>query len=573
MNIQNMSLKQKIGQLLMCGFHGHEVPESLRMLIQEHHIGGIIYFARNVKSVGQVAELGVQLQDMAHQSGAPSIWIAVDQEGGMVARLTEGVTLFPGQMALAAGGDPASAYEAGFITGRELKAMGINLNFAPVLDVNNNPANPVIGVRSFGELPERVGLFGASLVKGLQQAEVAATAKHFPGHGDTDADSHLDLPTIPHSRERIDEVELVPFRAAIQAGVDAIMSSHIYFPEYEPRKLPATLSSAVLNGLLRESLGYEGIIVTDCMEMEAIATHYGTVEAAVMALEAGADLILVSHTFELQLAALQAIADAVQSGRLSEERIERSVERLLALKAKRLLSAAGESEAETGGIRVTKEEPDRAGTMKEGQVEAGIVNKAPGEAGKVRELPRERGEVAEEPSETVPNEATVVPPNGANPAGSGLGQSEPAADAGNPIPNLPVQPVALPLDQVGCQEHLETARKWSEASITLVKDEKRLLPLTAKKTTLVISLSPQISSIADEVYKSSPVTLGKALQEQGLDVTEHLVAVSDLVDARIEELVEAAAESEQTVVGTYNACFDPQQVRLVDLLHKRESTW
>ncbi|MCY9657669.1 beta-N-acetylhexosaminidase [Paenibacillus chondroitinus] len=350
--IQDMTLREKIGQMLLCGFEGTEATEQLKALIAEHHIGGVIYFARNVEQTGQVAELSEQLQQIAEQSDTLPLWVSIDQEGGMVARITEGVALMPGQMALAAGaigpkegtkvgikdaGD--AAYEAAFISGKELRALGINLNFAPVLDVNNNPDNPVIGVRSFGESAELVAEFGQRSVQGFQDANVVATAKHFPGHGDTSVDSHLDLPTIKHGQERIRSLELVPFIQAIKGGVDAIMSSHIYFPAFESEKLPATLSKSVLTGLLREELGYEGVVMTDCMEMNAIAEHYGTVAASVMAIEAGADLVLISHRLDRQIGAIDAIEQAVKEGRLSEARIDASVQRLLALKERRGLFA------------------------------------------------------------------------------------------------------------------------------------------------------------------------------------------------------------------------------------------
>ncbi|RTE03557.1 beta-N-acetylhexosaminidase [Paenibacillus whitsoniae] len=348
--LEEMTLREKIGQMLLCGFEGTASTERVKELIQEHHVGGVIYFARNVENIEQVAALSNEVQQLAAASDTWPLWVSIDQEGGMVARITEGVALMPGQMALAAGamgeqeGDQAlnheAAYASAYISGRELRALGINLNFAPVLDVNNNSKNPVIGVRSFGESAELVADFGVRAVQGYQDANVVATAKHFPGHGDTSVDSHLDLPTIAHDQARIRSLELVPFVKAIGHGVDAIMSSHIYFPAFEPEKRPATLSKAVLTGLLREELGFDGVIMTDCMEMNAIAVHYGTVAASVMAIEAGADLVLISHRMDLQLGAIDAIEQAVQDGRISEARIDASVARLLALKTRRGLVGA-----------------------------------------------------------------------------------------------------------------------------------------------------------------------------------------------------------------------------------------
>ncbi|MGG1517129.1 beta-N-acetylhexosaminidase [Paenibacillus oryzisoli] len=359
--LEEMTLREKIGQMLLCGFEGTASTDRVKELIQEHHVGGVIYFARNVETTEQVAALSNEVQQLAAASDTWPLWVSIDQEGGMVARITEGVALMPGQMALAAGalgeqeGDQElnheAAYASAYISGRELRALGINLNFAPVLDVNNNSQNPVIGVRSFGESAELVADFGVRAVQGYQDANVVATAKHFPGHGDTSVDSHLDLPTIAHDQARIRSLELVPFVKAIEHGVDAIMSSHIYFPAFEPEKRPATLSKAVLTGLLREELGYDGVIMTDCMEMNAIAVHYGTVAASVMAIEAGADLVLISHRMDLQLGAIDAIEQAVRDGRISEARLDASVARLLALKTRRGLvgaqpaSAASESVA------------------------------------------------------------------------------------------------------------------------------------------------------------------------------------------------------------------------------------
>nr|WP_245252242.1 beta-N-acetylhexosaminidase [Paenibacillus sediminis] len=466
-----MNLRQKIGQMLLCGFEGTEVTNELKRFIEEQQIGGVIYFARNVESAQQVARLTEQLQDIAVRSGNVPLWISIDQEGGMVARITEGITLMPGNMAVAAAGSLDSAYKLANLSGKELRELGINMNFAPVLDVNNNPGNPVIGVRSFGESAESAAEYGARMVHGYQDAGVAATAKHFPGHGDTDVDSHLDLPTIAHSWDRVERIELVPFKRAIQEGVDAMMSAHIYFPALETKKLPATLSHAILTGLLRERLGYKGIIMTDCMEMNAIAEHYGTVQASVMAIEAGADIVLVSHTPELQIGAIEAIERAVQEGQISEDRINASVTRVLALKAKRgILGIDG-------------------GTVDTQHVE------------------------------------------------------------------------------VGCEEHMEAARRVSEASITLIRDEAKMLPLTRERT-LVITVAPAVVTMVDETFKNAQ-SLGAALLQNGLDVVDRVAKLAD-VPAELSALLdEAAAEDvKQIVIGTYNAQFSVAQISLVQGLQK-----
>ncbi|MCF7753255.1 beta-N-acetylhexosaminidase [Paenibacillus xylanexedens] len=334
--LNDLTLEQKVGQLLMCGFHSQHADEQITRLIRDYHVGGVIYFRRNVESIDQLTRLSAELQDMAAEAGALPLMISVDQEGGMVARIDqEGMTQVPGNMALGATGNPEYTLECAQILGRELKSIGIDMNLAPVVDVNNNPLNPVIGVRSYGEHAESVSAHGVAAITGYQSQGIAATAKHFPGHGDTAVDSHLGMVTVPHDRNRLEQMELVPFRKAIEAGIDAIMTAHVMFPSIEPEPIPATLSHKVLTGLLREEMGFEGIIITDCLEMHAISKPYGVAEAAVRAVEAGADLILVSHTLQDQVAALEAIVEAVRTGRVSEEVIHQAVERIMTWKRKR----------------------------------------------------------------------------------------------------------------------------------------------------------------------------------------------------------------------------------------------
>lgn len=335
--LSSLTLEQKIGQLFICGFHSLTPDEQIKTLIEQYHVGGVIYFRRNVTSASQLAELSHHLQMLTQPISEIPLFIAIDQEGGMVSRIDhEGVSRIPGNMSLGAAGDLKLTEEAAALGAAELIKLGINLNFAPVIDVNNNPANPVIGVRSFGEDPHLVAAHGAAAIKGYQDQGVSATAKHFPGHGDTAVDSHLGLAVVPHSRERLEQIELVPFRKAIDEEVDLIMTAHVIFPAIEPEERPATLSYQVLTKLLREELGYQGLIITDCLEMHAISKSIGIPEGAVQSLEAGADLILVSHTLEDQIDAIKAVRSAVESGRLTEDRIDASAARILALKAKRI---------------------------------------------------------------------------------------------------------------------------------------------------------------------------------------------------------------------------------------------
>lgn len=328
-------LRQKVGQMVMCGFDGTAPSDSILRLIRDYRVGGVIYFRRNIGPVAQVTELSRCLREVHDALGGPPLWIAVDQEGGMVARIDRDAAVVPGNMALGAAGKPEYAYEAARISGVELRQMGINLNFAPCVDVNNNPANPVVGVRSFGEDPELVSALGAAAVQGFQETGVSACAKHFPGHGDTAADSHHELPLVPHSRERLEQVELLPFRRAMEAGVDAVMTAHVRFPAWEPSGVAATLSSSILAGLLRKELGYEGVVVTDCLEMNAISQTVGVGRGAVLAVAAGADMVLVSHREDRQVEALEAIYAAALSGELPMERIDEAVARIVRAKLRR----------------------------------------------------------------------------------------------------------------------------------------------------------------------------------------------------------------------------------------------
>lgn len=333
-----MTLEEQIGQTLMVGFGGTTVTPEVTELIQKYHIGNIIFFSRNVHDTEQIRALTHNLQNIAREAGhTHPLFIAIDQENGIVQRLGEAATLFPGNMALGAIGSEQIAEEVALASGRELKALGINMNLAPVVDVNNNPANPVIGVRSFGENAELVGRLGAALVKGYQDAGVIACLKHFPGHGDTAIDSHLALPTILHTPERLEEVELLPFRRGIEAGAASVMTAHVNFPALTPDNvLPATLSPAVLQGLLREKLGYKGVIISDCLEMNAVSQTFGTERSAVMTLQAGTDLVLVSHHYTLQRGSFLAIKEALQDGTLSPMVVQRAAERILELKARYL---------------------------------------------------------------------------------------------------------------------------------------------------------------------------------------------------------------------------------------------
>ena len=327
--ITEMTIEEKVGQLIMVGFDGTQANEAIETQIRQRFVGGVVLFSRNIQSPRQTAELTNQLQRLAEATTRQiPLFIGIDQEGGWVIRLREGATVLPGNMALGATDSTELAERAGEITAVELAAVGVNLNFAPVMDVNNNPQNPVIDRRSFGESPELVSRLGVAYIHGLQGNSVLATAKHFPGHGDTTVDSHFDLPTVNHDRERIHALELQPFRAAIDADVAAIMTAHIVYPAFDADR-PATLSPAILTDLLRNELGFDGLLITDDMEMEAIDDHYRSGEAAVMAVEAGADIVMVLWSPTKQLEVFDALLSAVKSGRISQARLDQSAERIL----------------------------------------------------------------------------------------------------------------------------------------------------------------------------------------------------------------------------------------------------
>ena len=398
--LARMTLREKVGQLMMPFVLGNFAPEGSEThdrivnVIEQESVGGLIM------SVGSPSEVAVKLNDLQRHSKYPLL-VAADLETGAGFRFRGavhiptnialgGATTFPSLMAFGATGDPRHAYQLGRITALEGRAMGVHVPFAPVLDVNNNPDNPIINIRSFGEDPRAVADLGVAFVRGLQDYGAVATGKHFPGHGDTGTDSHLDLPVIQVERERLDNIELVPFRAAIDAGMRGIMTAHIAVPAISGEAIPATVSHRVLTGLLRADLGFDGIVFTDAMDMIAVNRLYPRGEAAVRAVLAGADVILMPRDVKQ---AIDAMVKAIDEGRLTEARVDESVGRLLRLK-------------EDLG------------------------------------LPEER---------TVPLEM---------------------------IPQV-----------VGIPQHVEMAREVAEASITLIQDDRGLLPLLGTRRARVLSVS------------------------------------------------------------------------------------
>jgi len=328
---------QKAGQRLMVGFQGHEASADVKSMIRDYGAGSVILFARNVASPEQVADLVRELQATARAAGHDlPLLVAVDQEGGRVARLRAPWTEWPPLRALGRGGSDEMARKMGEALATELRACGIRLDFAPVVDVDTNPKNPVIGDRSFGADPDLVGRLGAAMIRGLQAGGVAACAKHFPGHGDTDVDSHLDLPAVEHSRARLEEVELPPFRRAIEAGVASIMTAHVLVRALD-EQVPATLSPRVVDELLRRELKYDGVIVSDDLEMKAVAKRWAPGPLAVLAAKAGCDLLPVCATHDMQVESLEGLVKAVESGEISWKAMDEACARVRRLKERFLL--------------------------------------------------------------------------------------------------------------------------------------------------------------------------------------------------------------------------------------------
>lgn len=319
------TLDRAVARLFCVGFPGQSVPAEVDELTRRG-VTGAILFKRNVENPQQFAALCGELKRRADRPFLTSI----DQEGGRVMRLRAPFTAVPTMRAVGEAGDPALARELGRILGRELRAMNVDVDYAPVLDVDTNPANPVIGDRSFGRTPELVSQLGCELLLGLQESGVAACAKHFPGHGDTSQDSHVDLPRLPHSLERLLSVELPPFQAAISAGVASIMTAHVIFEPLDA-KYPATMSRPALDGILRDRMGFDGVVISDDLEMKAIAEHFGLEEAVVRGVNAGVDLFLVCHHAEKQHQAIDFLVRAVERGEVSRARIDEAGRRVEAL--------------------------------------------------------------------------------------------------------------------------------------------------------------------------------------------------------------------------------------------------
>ena len=333
--VSRMPLEHKVGQLLHIGLVGRTPGARALENIRTYHPGGVILFGMNLGTVEEIRALTNGLQNAAVLDSGVPLLISTDQEGGHVRRVgPDGTQQFPGAMALGQTGDPDLVEQVGFVTGFELRQLGINFVLAPVLDINNNPSNPVINMRSPGTSPQLVSRIGSAYLHGLRRSLSIPSIKHFPGHGDTNIDSHLALPTIRRTPADLERVELVPFRRAISDGAEVVMTAHILFPALDPDR-PATLSSSILQGLLRERLAFQGLIISDAMEMQAIARNWPRAVAARLAFQAGVDILLLTSEGAVVRQMYASLLSGFQSGDLSVPELDRAVERQVFLKLQR----------------------------------------------------------------------------------------------------------------------------------------------------------------------------------------------------------------------------------------------
>ncbi len=327
--LKSMSNEEKIGQIMICGFDGTTPSSNVQKLIKNYHLGNVILFKRNIENPNQVKKLTSELQKL---SKIP-LTIAVDQEGGIVTRLTEPFTVFPGNMATSATNDPNNAYLTGLVMAKEMRAVGINWNLAPVVDVNDLPQNPGIGVRSYSDDPRVVAKYASEFVRGLHDGRVAGCAKHFPGKGHSAKDAHFEMPIVNRELDDLIRIELYPFKELVRDGIDSVMPSHVYYPALcESENLPATLSHSVMTDLLKNQMAFDGVTVTDDLEMGGITANLEPSEAAWRSLMAGADMLMVCHTFEKQIGTFETLIQMVKFGDIPIDRLNDAVRRVLTMK-------------------------------------------------------------------------------------------------------------------------------------------------------------------------------------------------------------------------------------------------
>jgi beta-N-acetylhexosaminidase len=330
--IDHMTLEEKVGQMVLVGMEDYSINDDAKRMIEDRHVGGFILFKRNIRDASQLTALLNSLKEANSVNKIP-LFLSVDEEGGRVTRMPDELEKLPTPGSIGATNDSEYSFEIGSILGEELKQFGFNVDFAPVLDINSNPKNPVIGDRSFGSSPGIVSRLGIQTMKGIQSQGIISVVKHFPGHGDTSTDSHLDLPRVDNNLERLESFELIPFTEAVKENADAVMVAHILLPKIDPEN-PASFSKTIISGILRENMKYDGVIITDDMTMGAIVNNFDIGKAAVKSVNAGSDIVLVCHTREKEEAVIEAITNAAKSGDISEDRVNDSVYRILKLKEK-----------------------------------------------------------------------------------------------------------------------------------------------------------------------------------------------------------------------------------------------
>ena len=328
--IQEMTVEEKVGQMVMVGLEGHSLDEHVQEMIENHYVGGFILFSKNIENPQQLVNLTDDLKNANGKNSIP-LFLSIDEEGGRVSRMPPEFKKLPPNGAIGKKNDPMLSHEIGRTIAKQIKSLGFNMDFAPVLDINSNPNNPVIGDRSFSSDEKIVSELGIQTMKGIQSENILSVVKHFPGHGDTDVDSHLGLPLVNKDIDELMELELLPFKKAIDNGADTVMVAHILYDKIDPQ-YPATLSRPIIQGILREQLGFNGLIITDDMTMGAIMENYDIGEAAIQSVKAGSDIVLVCHEYENEVKVLNALKNAVENGEISEDRIDQSLYRILKIK-------------------------------------------------------------------------------------------------------------------------------------------------------------------------------------------------------------------------------------------------
>lgn len=346
--ISNMSLDEKIGQLVVSGFYGTTLDENILKLIKEDKISGVILFNRNVKDSSTLLSLNNSLKESNKNNKLP-LFISVDEEGGLVTRMPKDIKRLPTNKYIGSLNNKDLSYKVGEILGEQLSYFGFNMNFAPVLDINSNPNNPVIGDRSFGNNKDTVAILGTSTMKGIQSKNIISVVKHFPGHGDTSVDSHVNLPVVNYDINRLNSFEFVPFKTAIQNGADAVMVGHILLPKIDS-KYPSSMSYEIVTNILRKDLGFNGLVVSDDMTMGAITENYSIEEASIKAINAGVDLLLVCQKYENTENVLKALKEAALNGTISKESLDNALYNIISIKKKYLLNKEYDNDITIDGI-------------------------------------------------------------------------------------------------------------------------------------------------------------------------------------------------------------------------------